>query len=66
MARRLAACLRSITWSTLGFLLGRVADIGCGTGVLAMAAARVWSAEVVASDIDNVAVEVAAANLDRQ
>ena len=42
----------------------RVADIGCGTAVLAMAAARVWpAAEVLASDIDPVAVEVAEANL---
>lgn len=41
-----------------------VADIGCGTAVLAMAAARVWpEAAVLASDIDPVAVEVAAANL---
>ena len=41
-----------------------VADIGCGTAVLAMAAARVWpEAAVVASDIDPVAVEVAEANL---
>lgn len=42
---------------------GPVADIGCGTGVLAMAAARVWPGPVIASDIDPVAVEVAAANL---
>ncbi|SDE39179.1 50S ribosomal protein L11 methyltransferase [Limimaricola pyoseonensis] len=42
----------------------RVADIGCGTAVLAMAAARVWpEARVMASDIDAVAVEVAEANL---
>lgn len=40
-----------------------VADIGCGTAVLAMAAARVFDAEVIASDIDAVAVEVAEANL---
>lgn len=43
---------------------GRVADIGAGTAVLAMAAARVWpDAAVIASDIDEVAVEVAEANL---
>ncbi|PRY22646.1 [LSU ribosomal protein L11P]-lysine N-methyltransferase [Aliiruegeria haliotis] len=39
-----------------------VADIGCGTAVLGMAAARVWSGKVLASDIDPVAVEVAATN----
>lgn len=41
-----------------------VADIGCGTAVLAMAAARVWpDVPVLASDIDPVAVEVAEANV---
>lgn len=40
-----------------------VADIGCGTAVLAMAAARIWGATVIASDIDPVAVEVAVANV---
>ncbi len=46
-----------------GFSAERVADIGCGTAVLAMAAARVWDATVLASDIDQVAVDVAEANL---
>lgn len=46
------------------FLPGRIADIGCGTAVLAMAAARIWGrAEVIASDIDPLAIEVAKANL---
>ncbi|MCF2869754.1 50S ribosomal protein L11 methyltransferase [Octadecabacter sp. G9-8] len=42
---------------------GDVADIGCGTAVLAMAAAKTGSAQVIASDIDQVAVDVAEANL---
>ncbi|MFV0514470.1 MAG: 50S ribosomal protein L11 methyltransferase [Jhaorihella sp.] len=47
-----------------GVVPARVADIGCGTAVLAMAAARVWTdAVVLAGDIDPVAVEVAEANL---
>ncbi len=46
-----------------GFVAQDVADIGCGTAVLAMAAARIWPARVLASDIDAVAVEVAMANL---
>lgn len=41
----------------------RVADIGCGTAVLAMAAARLWRAEVIACDMDQVAVAVAEANV---
>ena len=47
-----------------GFRPARVADIGCGTAVLAMAAAKVLpQALVIASDIDEVAVEVAIANV---
>ena len=43
---------------------GRVLDLGCGTAVLAMAAARTLpGARVLATDIDPVAVEVAEANL---
>jgi ribosomal protein L11 methyltransferase len=45
-----------------GVVARRVADIGCGTGVLALAAARVWPDPVIASDIDAVAVAVAEAN----
>lgn len=48
---------------TDGFRPRHVADIGCGTAVLAMAAARIWPARVIAGDIDQVAVDVAAANL---
>lgn len=40
-----------------------VADIGCGTAVLAMAAAKLWGLPVLASDIDAVAVDVAKANV---
>ncbi len=46
-----------------GFQGEKVADIGCGTAVLAMAAARVWDGTILASDIDEVAVDVAEANL---
>jgi ribosomal protein L11 methyltransferase len=47
-----------------GFRPAKVADIGCGTAVLAMAAAAVLpDALVIASDIDDVAVDVAEANV---
>ncbi len=47
-----------------GVIPGTVIDVGCGTAVLAMAAARVWpAARVLASDIDDVAVEVARTNV---
>lgn len=57
-------CLRALDkLSKDGFAPERVADIGCGSGVLAMAAARLWPVEIFASDIDPVAVEVTQANL---
>jgi ribosomal protein L11 methyltransferase len=46
-----------------GFVARRVADIGGGTGVLAMAAARLWPARAVAGDIDPVATATARANV---
>lgn len=47
-----------------GLRARNVADIGCGTAVLAMAAAAIWPDPVIASDIDPVAVEVARANVE--
>ncbi|SFR13749.1 50S ribosomal protein L11 methyltransferase [Poseidonocella sedimentorum] len=57
-------CLRALDRLVTDQVAPRsVADIGCGTAVLGMAAARVYPARVIASDIDPVAVEVAEANL---
>ena len=57
-------CLRALDRLASGGFVGQsVADIGCGTAVLAMAAARIWPNPVLASDIDEVAVEVAEANV---
>ena len=46
-----------------GFVGRNVADIGCGTAVLAMAAAKIWPDRVLASDIDEVATDTASANI---
>ncbi len=46
-----------------GLVAGSVADVGCGTGVLAMAAFAVWRGRVLASDVDPVAAATAAANV---
>lgn len=46
-----------------GFKGGLIIDVGCGTAVLAMAAAAVLPSKVLASDIDPVAVDVAEANV---
>jgi ribosomal protein L11 methyltransferase len=57
-------CLRALDrLAAEGAAPRAVADIGCGTAVLAMAAARLWQATILASDIDPVAVEVAEANV---
>lgn len=48
---------------TDGFVPQNAIDVGCGTAVLAMAAAHVSPNQVLASDIDPVAVDVAIANV---
>ena len=57
-------CLRALDRLAAGGFDGKnVIDVGCGTAVLAMAAASIWPAPVLASDIDQVAVDVARANV---
>lgn len=57
-------CLMALDRLDRGGVRARnVADIGCGTAVLAMAAAAIWECDVIASDIDPVAVDVARANV---
>ena len=56
-------CLRALDrLANEGFIGKSVIDVGCGTAVLAMGAARIWPGDVLASDIDEVAVDVARAN----
>lgn len=58
-------CLRALDRLAKAEFVGQsVLDLGCGTAVLAMAAARIWSGTILASDIDEVAVEVARANVE--
>lgn len=56
-------CLRAMDrlWR-LGLAPRRAADIGCGTGVLAIAAAKLWRAPVFATDLDPIAAETARVN----
>ena len=57
-------CLRALDrLAGEGFVGHSVLDLGCGTAVLAMAAARIWPCVILASDIDEVAIEVARANV---
>ena len=56
-------CLRALDRMVeQGAAFQNVADIGCGTAVLAMAAASLFDGPIWASDIDPVAVDVAVAN----
>ncbi len=55
-------CLRALDWLGRRDVPQRVLDLGCGSGVLALAAARLGAHAVLASDIDPIAVRTAAAN----
>jgi ribosomal protein L11 methyltransferase len=58
------ACLLAIDRLARQRRLVRVLDIGCGSGVLAIAAAKCWPAAVLAVDNDTIAVRVARTNAD--
>jgi ribosomal protein L11 methyltransferase len=59
-----AGCLAALDrLKRRGAVFANIADIGTGTGLLAFAALTLWpAARAIASDIDPVAIEVAAAN----
>ena len=57
-----ALCLSVLSDLAKSRRFDNVADIGCGTGLLAIGAAKLWKQRVIASDIDRVAVEVAREN----
>ena len=54
-------CLRALQMLR-GRPVRRPLDLGCGSGILAIAAAKLWPVPVLASDIDPRAVAVARAN----
>ena len=60
-APRAAACWRSTLWRSGGGARN-VLDLGTGSGVLAIAAARAFARRVTATDIDPLAVAAARAN----
>ena len=53
-----ALCLAALSDIARQRQFFNVLDLGCGTGLLAIGAAKLWKRRVLASDIDPVAVEV--------
>jgi ribosomal protein L11 methyltransferase len=57
-----ALCLAVLSDLAKRRRFSNVLDLGCGTGLLAIGAAKLWRRRVLASDIDPVAVEIAREN----
>ncbi len=57
------ACLLALDWLSRRHRVRHALDVGCGSGLLAIAAAKLWRCRVLASDIDPIAVQVARKNL---
>ncbi len=57
-----ARCLGALSDLAKKRRYANVLDLGCGTGLLAIGAAKLWKRRVIASDIDPVAVEVTREN----
>jgi ribosomal protein L11 methyltransferase len=57
-----ALCLSLISDLNKRRRFRRVLDLGCGTGVLAIAMERLWRSRILAADIDPVAIAVAREN----
>lgn len=60
-----AGCLLALTLRGVAGPRPSLLDVGTGSGVLAIAAAKLWRAKVLATDIDAAAVAVASANVRR-
>lgn len=57
-----ALCLAALSDLAKRRAFHAVLDLGCGTGLLAIGASKLWRRRVIASDIDPVAVEVTREN----
>ena len=59
-----SCCLEAIDFLAKKRAFKNVLDMGCGSGILAIAAAKIWKCDVLAVDIDLVAVRVTQENID--
>lgn len=57
-----AGCLLALDELARERDFNRLLDMGCGSGILAIAMAKAWKHQVVAADIDPIAVDVTAEN----
>ena len=57
-----AGCLLMLSKLARNFRPKRILDLGCGSGILSIAAAKNWTKKIMAVDIDPEAVKVARAN----
>ena len=58
-------CLRMLERLQRTQRFTRILDIGCGSGILSLAAAKLWQSPVIASDIDDEAARVCELNAER-
>lgn len=56
-------CLEALAWIAKRTQAERILDMGTGSGILAIAAAKLWNAEILAVDIDPIAVDVTRDNV---
>ncbi len=57
-----ALCLTALSQRARRTRHKKILDLGCGTGVLSIAAAKLWHQNVIATDIDPIAIETTRAN----
>lgn len=58
-----SGCLQALEWLSKKRAFSHILDMGCGSGILAIAAAKLWRGRVLAADIDPVAVRVTQENI---
>jgi len=58
-----SCCLEALDWLSKKRNFRGILDMGCGSGILAIGAAKLWKTDVIAVDIDPVAVRVTQENV---